>query len=624
MGRKENRNLDKAAKIEELDERSHALLRPGMYIGDSSTNSKIDWVPLLDKGCWVVARYNYNEAYFKLFQEILDNSVDEFLKTEGKFGNKISVELKDVGHFIVKDNGRGIDSTKDAAGATGVEKAFTRLRAGSNFSQREDQAGMNGVGCTLVNIFSKSFRVETCDGKNSTILECSDNMLNKTVKIKAAKTRGTEVEAIIDAARFPGIEGISMNVMKSLVHKRLTELVTAYPDLKLTLDGEKINKPILDYLKDNYVGKIYSDRNVKFGIFFSGENVGKDISYVNGIATTDGGKHQDYFVDFCIEDIKKRIDKKNKIDVKQSQIKDRLFFVLILTKFKNATFSNQNKTKLINGVDEIRNVLPESKIDSFLKTFLKDYGNEFNDLVEELNSEHDARLLKDHSKKLKKVQINNFIDAISNNRGKCSLFIAEGLSAKSTFIEVRDQSLHAILPIKGKILNVYNKSLKKVLDNKEICDLMKAIGLEVGKKATNLNFGSINMLTDADPDGDSITCLLMVFFYKFWPELFGAGIVRKILSPIVIAHKGKDVKRFYSLEEYKAESGKLQGYEVEYIKGLGSLELGEYSRMINQQNCLTISVTDVELANKKLELLFSDDTDDRKEWLSDENGSEDN
>ena len=613
--------LLQAAEIVELDEIQHVLQRKEMYIGNGNTEPKTDWVPIKSKGIFTIANFSYNEGYFKLVQEILDNAVDEYLKTNGKKGNKISVTLEDNNKFIFKDNGRGINSAK-TDGISQVEKAFTKLRSSSNFSGRGEQAGLNGVGAALTNIFSKSFKVTTCDGKNTVILECADNLSKKSVKYKSPKSdTGTEIEFELDVSKFGNMEGVTFNVMYALLYKRLVELHTAFPDLKLQLNGEKVDKTITDLLTapENYVGRLYKDDALQFGIFFSGDKIGKDLSYVNGLCTSDGGKHIEYYSEYCLSAIKKIIDKKNGVDTRLTAIKDKIFFVLILTKFKDAKFSSQNKTKMINSLDEIKTYIPENKVDRLIKNFLKDYEDHFRDLVDELNNEHYDKVVKDHNKAMKKKKIENFIEALGKDRKKCSIYLAEGLSAKATFVECRDQVTQAILPLKGKILNCYSEPIKNVLANDEICNMMKCIGLQIGVKAKqeNLNYGFINITTDADPDGESITALLMVFFYKFWPELYDMGVIRKTQSPVVIANKGKTIKRYYDIGEYQAEKNKLTGYTVNYIKGLGSLELDEYSLMISDSTKdLSIKVDDVEKVLAKLELLFGDDADRRKVWLT--------
>ena len=180
-------------------------------------------------------------------------------------------------------------------------------------------------------------------------------------------------------------------------------------------------------------------------------------------------------------------------------------------------------------------------------------------------------------------------------------------------IQVRNNKIHAGLPLRGKVLNVYSVTEKTVLSNSELQDIMGATGLMLGQEPINLRYGKIVLLQDADPDGDSITGLLLNFFYKYWPQLFDMGIIKKYLSPIIIAKNGKDIKRFYDIRQYNEVRDQYSKYNISYNKGLGSLSTEEYSMMINNPVEYTFRVGDV--CENSLKVVFGPDARLRKGWL---------
>lgn len=183
-------------------------------------------------------------------------------------------------------------------------------------------------------------------------------------------------------------------------------------------------------------------------------------------------------------------------------------------------------------------------------------------------------------------------------------------SAISMLVSVRDSKLHGGYPLRGKVMNVRGMKPVDILKNKEIFELLSVIGLEFGKEPTDLNYGKICIMSDADTDGDSIFCLLMNLFSN-WPELFDQGRIFRVLTPLYVCTKGKSIKMFYNKTEFDAFDSK--GWDVSYTKGLGTMAKEMYKECIMNPVLLRISAEDVDYA--KLEMAFGDSADKRKEWM---------
>ena len=192
--------------------------------------------------------------------------------------------------------------------------------------------------------------------------------------------------------------------------------------------------------------------------------------------------------------------------------------------------------------------------------------------------------LRQLNKTLGRSKILKLIDAKeSSKRNECSLAIFEGDSASSAFRKYRDPRTQGAFPLRGKFINVSDLSPLKVVKNKEVTALLSAVGLKLGEEAKDLRYGKILIYSDADPDGDSIAGLLINFFGRYWPEIFEQEVVCRVVTPIVVAKKGKDKKSFYTSEEFNAwvsDKSKIKGWDIEYKKGLAALEDEEYKEII--------------------------------------------
>ena len=208
------------------------------------------------------------------------------------------------------------------------------------------------------------------------------------------------------------------------------------------------------------------------------------------------------------------------------------------------------------------------------------------------------------------------IDAKSKtDREKCSLGIFEGESAISAVRQFRDAQTFGAFPLKGKFLNVSELKNVDIIKSDEVINLMGSLGLKLGEEPANLRYGKILIYTDADPDGDCIAALLFNFFNKFWPELFRQGNIYKVLTPLVVAKKGKLTEYFYTNEDYKKWElvNDIKKWDIEYKKGLASLEDFEYEEII--KNPRLVKITEDSESVQSLKAWFGGDSSARKKKL---------
>lgn len=606
----------KSETIKKLEQREHILLRKTIFIGNCKTVIEPRWI--IENNKLQYKDMPYNEGYLKLIYEIIDNSVDEYLKTKGKYGNKISVDIAPDLTIKVTDNGRGLSSKKDTkSGKYQVELAFCELNTGSNW-ERDVSIGMNGLGSALTNFLSEFFNVVTCDGVYQTTLKCSDHCQKIDLKRKKLTKRGTVVEFKIDSSQFENIEYQTLNSIQSIVYKRLIEIHTAYPKIQIMFNGQKIQTDFWKFLPDEKF--TFSKNNVLFYAYYAKERAFQDISYVNGLDVYKGGSHIKYFKAIFNKTLKELISKKYKIDFKHmSYIYNNFQIALSLINFPQPEFNTQNKTELINSDKELKDFFDKNglNVEACAKAFVVQFKPQIEKIVESLQNDKLMTKVKKQGSETKKTkQLSNFMDAVDKDRRGTIFFLVEGDSATSHFPIVRDKNKHGLMALKGKVINAYNNTLEKVFQNKEIVDLVNILGLDFNKKTDTKYFEKIALLMDADVDGDHIAIMLLLFFYKYFPFLYRQGRIIKILSPIIIARKGKQIKRFYRYEEFLKEQTKLKDWSIEYNKGLGSLTEEEYEHMLKNPIYDVLSIDNVEKIDLIIECLFDKKTtDERKAWL---------
>jgi DNA topoisomerase-2 len=597
-------------KYQLLDEIEHVLKRPGMYIGSTKPHTANEWI--LGDGLYSKEELTYNPGFLKLFDEIISNSVDEH-KRSGKINTiKVSVSADTI---TVWDNG-GIPVVQHPQHKVWIpELIFSNLRAGSNFNDDEGRtvAGTNGVGASLVNIFSKRFVIDTADGKNRFLQTFTDNMSKRTAPKTSRTSQGfTEITYVPDLSRFEmkNIDDAHCKMMR----KRVIDIAAANPGLKLEFNGEKYRFKTFKEYVDLYVNDSIWERSKDWEISFGVSKDGfQSVSFVNSIHTKDGGTHENYIMNQVIEYLRTMIKKKHKVDVKPSEIKNHVFLFINCTVI-NPAFSSQTKEKLITEPKDFGT--KHEVTEKFAKAvFGSEVIQSLLDWIEQKKNAEERAELRKLNKSLASTKVLKLIDAKGKDRNKCVLGIFEGMSALSAVRKFRDPQTFGAFPLKGKFLNVSEMTNSGVIQNDEVVQLMASLGIKLGEEPGDLRYGKVYIYTDADPDGDSIAGLLINFFNKYWPELFEQNRVFKVMTPLVVAKKGKEVKPFYSNDEYSEWEKKTgaKGWDVEYKKGLAALEDVEYRDIIH--NPVLVKLQNDKQYKDSLSDWFGSDSEPRKEKL---------
>ena len=607
-------------KFKKLDDISHVILRPGMYIGSIKPHTANKWI--VEEGKMTQREITYNPGFLKIFDEIVTNSVDES-KREGSKLNIIKVDLdRKTNKVTIWDNG-GIPVVKNTEHDEWIpEMVFSNLKAGSNFDDSEERswAGTNGVGSTLTNIYSKEFNISTCDGKNSFKQTFSNNMRERTQPvIKKAKANHTEISYITDLEKF-GLTEIDDDHYK-MIEKRIYDIAACNTGLKIYFNGELINiNSFEDYIKlytQEYFHEFKKDKTWSLAITLS-QNGFQQVSFANTTETYDGGTHVDYVMNQIIVSLREFFLKKHKVDIKPSELKQHMFLFLDATVI-NPSFSSQTKEKLITEVKEFGTTFEVSPklIQSILKS---EIVNSILDWIQQKKNAEDSKLQRDLNKKLTKIKVEKLIDAKGKDRWKYSIGLFEGDSAISAFRKYRTPETMGAFALKGKFVNVSEITNQKLVQNDEAVNLMASIGLKLGQPidVKNLRYGRVLIFTDADMDGNAISALLINFFYKYWPDMFERKMIYKVETPIVVAipkAKAKKKVLFYTQNEYNTwtEQNDLKQFEIKYKKGLAALVDDEYDDIINRPR-LTL-ITKDEVSKGSLETWFGKSSDLRKNEL---------
>lgn len=600
-------------KYQKLTDTEHVLLRPGMYIGSIKPHTEEVFLFNETSKKFEPTEITYNPGLLKMFDEIVSNSVDEH-KRNPKL-NEIRVKLNlETGRISIWDNGGIPVEIHKEYNEWVPEMIFSNLKTGSNFDDSEDRTvvGTNGVGSTLTNIFSKEFRIETCDGKKKFTQIFTNNMSGRTEPIIEKHKKGyTEISYIADFFRF-GMTGIDDASIK-MIKKRLFDIAACNNGIKIYFNDELIKFSNFKEYAELYTDYVFYEQSQNWKIGIGHSKTGfKAISFVNSVETKDGGTHVNNISHQIIQYLREKIKKKHKVDVKPTELKQYLFLFIDST-IINPAFSSQTKEKLITepkdfgSVHELSERTLKQVLDSEIIQSVLDW-------IERKQAAEERAKLRKLNSNIDKTKVIKLIDAKkSGDRSKCTLALFEGDSASTSFRRYRDPQTQGAFPLRGKFINVREISDTTVVQNKEVQSLMAAIGLKIGHEPKDLRYGKIMLYTDSDVDGNSISALLINFFAKYWPNLFEQERILKVDTPLMVAKKGKETLSFYTEEEYKKWESKqksLANWNIEYKKGLAALEDDEYKEIIKNPRSFALLKDDH--FNSTLETWFSNDSTPRK------------
>lgn len=610
-------------KYSSLTEIEHILKRRTMYIGSDREELTSLFIYDQDDCKMKITELSYTPGLLKLLDEMISNVGDEFRRKDNMGLTDIEVEIHRNGHCKIKDNG-GIPVVKHKETNLYVPSMiFGQLRTSSNYNDNEerDVIGTNGLGSKIVVIFSKYFSVYTADNKKSFFQAWKNNMQetnDKDIVIKNCNEHFTEFQFDIDWNHFEDVKEIT-NDFVLLIEKRIIDLCAANPGLNAKFTFIDNDNTILrnvewkfksfeEYIElyndfidqDNVIS--FKDKQKQVWIYPDG---GLNIGFVNG-AECSKGTHIKAIRNEINNSIATYILQKNKIDVGSRNV-DGKYTMFCVYHIANPAYSSQTKEELTTAVEHfsMEKDYKFSIPDKFIKECCKsEIVNIVIDWFKQKSEVEDQKTLRKLNKQLKaKVRSDKFIDSNTKVKSDKELWLFEGQSAAANMRPSRNPQTQGAYLLRGKVLNTQGLPISKISANQELSDLMSIIGLQFGEKALkeNILVGKIILAQDADVDGSSIASLLINFFNIF-PELFEYNMIYRVISPIVIAKKGKEKKYYYTLDEYKKAESSLKGYKMLYIKGLGSLEKDDFKEMM--QNPKLILITKDDLADLNLKNWF--------------------
>jgi len=632
------KNTYKAEDIKILEGLDAVRMRPGMYIGTTSI-----------------------KGLHHILWEIVDNAVDE---AANGFADKISVILHADGSASVEDNGRGIPTDiHSKAGVSGVQVVFTQLHAGGKFDadNYNYSGGLHGVGASVTNALSKWLKVEVY--KNTVYsMEFHSYLDKESGKIKSGvpvaplkdtkvktKKKGTFVRFMPDDKVF---ETVVFNAETIL--KRLKELAFLNKGLEISFYDERIDYKqtfkfdggLTDFIKYLNEGKttlygepihISATRDniaVEIAIQHTDSYTDSVYSYVNNIPTGEGGMHETGFRSGLTRVLNEYARGKNTLKDKDENLLGDDFkeglSAIISIKMQNVQFEGQTKTKL--GNPEARPAVEGvtvSELNELMKN--KKLAKVFDAIIDKAMGAAKARLAAKKAKEIarasKSIEAQNLVGKLSACSGRKAelneLFIVEGDSAGGSAKQARVRQYQAVLPLRGKPLNVEKKKLDQILQNEEIRTIISALGTGIGPEfdLESLKYHKVIILSDADQDGAHIRAILLTFFFRYMKELVQAGHVYIGMPPLYRVSKGKTEIYCYDDKELSKAIEKVgRGYDIQRYKGLGEMDppqLWETTLNPETRTLMQVTIEDAAEADRLITVLMGDEVQARKQYIFD-------
>ena len=615
--------------IQTLEWNEHIRRRAGMYIGRLGNGDR------------------QGDGIYVLLKEIIDNSIDEFSMG---FGKRIDITIEEK-TVTVRDFGRGIPLGK-------VVDATSKLNTGGKFDDTnfKKSVGMNGVGTKAVNAMSVDFYVASYREGQCSYAHFSRGQLLEADIIPSNEKNGTLIRFTPDEDMFNDYS-FHMEFVESMV-KNYSYLKKG---LTLILNGEayKSENGLLDLVTENmsetplYPLIHLEDEDIEI-VLTHGNSYGENISsFVNGQNTRDGGTHlaayreaiAKTFKDFYKKDYKPEDIRQGIVGAISIQIQEPIFEGQTKTKL-GSTYMWEKQVKAADGTNSVdRGPTIRTFVNDMVTKKLNDYLHMHMDIVpvieekikaSQAEREEIAGVQKKTRERAKKTAVYNrklrdcryhfcdtkFPKGMEDQREKTSIFITEGDSASGTITKVRDANNQAVFSLRGKPINCFKESRKKVAENEELNLLIAALGVE--EDLDNLRYNNIIVATDADDDGMHIRMLVLTFLMKYYPELIRRGHVYILQTPLFRVHNKKDRRYCYSIEERdKAVKQLKTGVEITRFKGLGEISSNEFVDFIGENMRLdTVKLADEESIADIMEFYMGINTYERQHFIMDNLRSE--
>lgn len=635
----ENKNNYSADSIQALEGMEHVRMRPSMYIGDVGIR-----------------------GLHHLVYEVVDNSIDEALA--GHCDN-IYVAINENGSITVKDNGRGIPvDMHKKEGVSALEVVMTKIGAGGKFDKDSYKVsgGLHGVGVSCVNALSDHLHaVVYRDGKVYEQEYSKGKALYPVKETGTTTERGTQVTFIPDPTIFESTE-----YNYETLATRMRELAFLNKGITVTLEDKRETnedgtfkgqvfhsdeglKEFIRYIEETrepLIAEVISMEGEKNGIpvevaMIYNTSYSENIhSYVNNINTHEGGTHLAGFRRGLTNTLKKYADASGMLDKLKFEIAGDDFreglTAIVSVKVQEPQFEGQTKTKL--GNRDVTAAVSQA-VSEMLENYLEEHPADARTIVQKVilaaTARHAAR------KAREMVQRKNVLsgsglpgklaDCASKDPAECEIYLVEGDSAGGTAKQGRDRHFQAIMPLRGKILNVEKAMHHKIFENEEIKNIYTALGVRVGTeddaRALNtekLRYHKIIIMCDADVDGSHIETLILTFFFRYMKELIEQGHVYIATPPLYLVKKGKDQRycwteddRDRAIQDMKG-AGKEGSVGVQRYKGLGEMnaeQLWETTMNPEFRTLRQITIENAAAADHTFSMLMGDDVPPRREFI---------
>ncbi|MCL2621437.1 MAG: DNA topoisomerase (ATP-hydrolyzing) subunit B [Firmicutes bacterium] len=616
-----------AKDIQVLEGLEAVRKRPGMYIGTTDL-----------------------KGLHHLIVEIVDNSVDEAL---AGYCDTIDVEIKKDGSVCVTDNGRGIPTgIHKTEKVSAVQVVLTKLHAGGKFGSGEGykvSGGLHGVGISVVNALSEWLEVEVFqEGKHFKQIYNRGVPQRPLAEVGKSAVTGTKITFMPDDQIFDSLD-FNYDTLKG----RLREVAFLNKGLKINIKDSRAGREkkdsfcfergiveFVEYINKNkktvlsktiYINKKSKAAEVEIAFTFNDGYNSNIHTYANNINTEEGGVHLIGFrnaINKVVNDYGKKINQVKESD--KLTIDDTLegIVAVVSVKLQNPQFEGQTKTKLGNA--DIRGVV-EKVLTTGFSEFLEENPKDVKELILKCvtarNAREAARNAKDLTRRkgsLERTTLpGKLADCTEKDNTITEIYIVEGESAGGTAKQGRDRRFQAILPLRGKILNVEKARLAKVLENQEIKNMITAFGCGIQESfdINKLRYGKIICMTDADVDGSHIRILLLTFLFRFMRPLVEKGHVYIAQPPFYKVEKNKKVEYAFSdneRDEILKRMGR-QGTSVQRYKGLGEMNAEQlWQTTMNPENRTLVQVTmeDAYLADEVFSTLMGDKPELRRDFIA--------
>ena len=642
-----------AEKYQQKTDKEHILANPDTYIGSVENVEADMWLFNKDSQKIIQKSVQYIPGLYKLFDEGIVNCRDHVVRMKQAIKDKkadslpvsyIDIGIQDNGTITMTNDGNGIDVAMHPEYNIWIpELIFGHLRTSTNYNKNEKKivGGKNGFGFKLVLIWSTEGSIETVDHiRGLKYTQAFSNNLDTINKPKVTKCKNkpyTKITFKPDYSRF-GVDGLTPDMVNILIKRIYDVAAVTEKNIKVKYNSQQVSVKTFQQYIDMYVGskdetpRVFEDAENgrwEYAVALSPTHEFQQVSYVNGIHTSKGGKHVDYILQQITRKLSSYIEKKKKITVNSNSIKEQLILFLRCD-IENPAFDSQTKDFMNTPSSKFGSSCSVS--DKFIEKVAKMGVMDAACAITEVKENKAAK--KTDGVKSKNVRgIPKLIDANwagTEKSSQCTIIFCEGDSAKAGIVSglsSSDRNIYGVYPMKGKIMNVRGETTKKIADNKEIADIKKILGLETGKTYKNLEqvhkslrYGRVLFMTDQDLDGSHIKGLGVNLFQSVWPSLAVIpGFIGFMNTPILKARKGTSELLFYNTGEYdswlESVGNNPKGWNIKYYKGLGTSTGKEFREYFEKKKIVGFDHGGKETDNT-IDMVFNKKrSDDRKIWL---------